>query len=450
MIRKIKWKNHNILGDLELDFTKEDGSIYNTIILAGENGTGKTTILETLANLFEHNSIESFDSISYDIENSPYEITNDIEGSPAGVYNRINKITNEKVRVNPLFSKFKSDNFENLRNLGFVYSRARSGFNTKKVTSSTTNQLDSNKHESDNSDDFTFIKQLLVDIDTQDNSKWMEITKSKSNTSFEEFKENSKLYRFEKAFNSFFENMQFYGVDNTKKQEKDIIFKKYNEDISVDNMSTGEKQIVFRSALLLKNLNSLYGGIVLIDEPELSMHPKWQKKILNYYRNLFAKDGIQDVQIIIATHSEYILQSALEDKDNSVIITLKDNEGILETKKITAPSVLPTITLAETNYIAFGIASTDYHNQLYGFLQNKTGSDTVTKCDGYILSKIDSEDSNLKKHSEYKHSSGKIIYYETLPTYIRNAIDHPGPDKKYSEEELEKSIDLLIKLCKES
>lgn len=39
MIRRIKWKNHDILGNLELDFTKPDGSIYNTIVLAGENGT---------------------------------------------------------------------------------------------------------------------------------------------------------------------------------------------------------------------------------------------------------------------------------------------------------------------------------------------------------------------------------------------------------------------------
>ena len=50
MIKKIKWHNHAILGNLELDFTKPDGTIYDTIVLAGENGTGKTTVLETLSN----------------------------------------------------------------------------------------------------------------------------------------------------------------------------------------------------------------------------------------------------------------------------------------------------------------------------------------------------------------------------------------------------------------
>ena len=49
MITKVKWNNHEILGNLELNFTKDDGSPYSTIVLAGENGTGKTTILETLS-----------------------------------------------------------------------------------------------------------------------------------------------------------------------------------------------------------------------------------------------------------------------------------------------------------------------------------------------------------------------------------------------------------------
>ena len=68
MITKIKWNNHEILGNLELDFTKADGSPYSTIILAGENGTGKTTILETLSTFLNLGSIEPFEFIEYNIE----------------------------------------------------------------------------------------------------------------------------------------------------------------------------------------------------------------------------------------------------------------------------------------------------------------------------------------------------------------------------------------------
>ena len=60
MIKKIKWNNHEVLGNLELDFTKPDGSVYNTIVLAGENGTGKTTIFDTLSTFLNLGSIEAF------------------------------------------------------------------------------------------------------------------------------------------------------------------------------------------------------------------------------------------------------------------------------------------------------------------------------------------------------------------------------------------------------
>ena len=67
-----------------------------------------------------------------------------------------------------------------------------------------------------------------------------------------------------------------------------IVFKKFDKEISIDSLSTGEKQIVFRGAYLLKNQKILNGGIVLIDEPELSMHPLWQEKILDYYRRIYS------------------------------------------------------------------------------------------------------------------------------------------------------------------
>ena len=48
MITKVKWNNHEILGNLELNFTKNDGAPYSTIVLAGENGNRYNSGIATL------------------------------------------------------------------------------------------------------------------------------------------------------------------------------------------------------------------------------------------------------------------------------------------------------------------------------------------------------------------------------------------------------------------
>ena len=452
MIRKLKWNNHDILGNLELDFSKPDNSIYNTIILAGENGTGKTTILETLSTFLNCGSIEAFEYISYSAAGVSYTITPQPDNQPnLGFHSRKNDLdgTIQTIRSNQSNNPQLIDSDPaDLRHYGFSYSKARSGFNTKKVTSTTIQQLDSDKYENDSKNDFTSIKQLIVDIDAQDNSEWMRITRTGAGTPFSTFKQTSKMYRFEKAFNAFFNTVKFTGVNNTNPEEIKLIFEKHGREIPVDSLSTGEKQIVFRGAHLLKNINSMSGGIALIDEPELSMHPKWQQKILQYYRSLFDKNGSQDAQIIIATHSEYVLRSALEDRNNVLIIVLSDDDGTIHSKNITAPTILPTITSAETNYLAFGILSVDYHIELYGYLQNKTGNRSVKSCDDYIIAQTTLFNPTLHaKVSSFTNQYGRTTNYLTLPTYIRNSIDHPDSTRNYTQEELKCSIELLIELC---
>lgn len=52
------------------------------------------------------------------------------------------------------------------------------------------------------------------------------------------------------------------------------------------------------------------------------------------------------------------------------------------------------------------------------------------------------------KPSSFTNQNGHITNYETLPTYIRNAIDHPDPiNRPYTSYELQCSINLLIEIC---
>jgi hypothetical protein len=307
-------------------------------------------------------------------------------------------------------------------------------------------QLDSDRYDDDSIDDFTSIKQLLIDIDSQDNSEWMDITRNGTGESYESFYERAKLTRFSKAFSDFFGNIKFQKVSSNDPAEKKIVFEKYGKQIDIDSLSTGEKQIVFRGTKLLQNSRNLNGGTILVDEPELSMHPKWQGRVLTFYRNLFTYSGSQSVQMIFATHSEYVVQSALDDPDNVLVVVLKNDNGVVVPTKITAPTALPSITSAEVNYNAFGVLSTDYHIQLYGYLQSKEKQKTIKDCDDYIRQSPYYNPSTHSKPSPNPRGS----QYTTLPTYIRNAIDHPGSGNSFTEAELQKSIELLIELCRKN
>ena len=178
---------------------------------------------------------------------------------------------------------------------------------------------------------------------------------------------------------------------------------------------------MFRGAFLLRNQQSIKGNTILIDEPEISLHPKWQAKIFEYYRKLFTDEkNKQNSQLFIATHSQYVLDSALAAKENTSIILMKKNANNIEMKKISAPLVLPSITSAELNYVAFGILSNDYHIELYGYLQQKVavylGKSTcsVKECDTISLSKT-----NLLKHCMEKyHLIILLLIHHYRLTYV--------------------------------
>lgn len=447
-IKKVKWRNHIILGNLEIDFfNSTTGEPYETIVFAGENGTGKTTILETISTFLNLGSFEHFDFIEYILNKNVFKAIPTSDGTTHpnffDVYDNNGAV--QKIRTD------KSNNFQgiegsaiDLRKNGCIFSKARADYKTQQIMSTTTKQLDADKYDNDKEDDFTSLKQLLVDIQNQDNSVYVELNRGlgENPKSWAEYYPSSKIFRFKNAFDNFFDKITYEKVEDIA-NEKAILFNKNGKTISIDRLSTGEKQIVFRGSFLLKNNKRLDGAAIMIDEPELSMHPKWQTNILKYYKDLFTENSQQKAQIFLATHSEYVLKEALMERTKNLVIVLNENGGSISMKKIDAPSVLPSITSAETNYLAFDVVSNDYHIELYGYLQNKESKNTVKSCDDFIQL-----NNNYNPAIHRKPSSFGATYYETLCTYIRNAIDHPDPTKNFTEEELRTSIKLLIELCR--
>lgn len=448
-IRKVKWKDHPVLGDLLLDFINTaSGQPFGTIIFAGENGTGKSTILEDLGSFLNIGSFEKFEYIEYTVNGNIYKAVPTTDGT---THPNFFDVTNSDGSTQRIRSD-KNNNRDEIKNnvldprhYGCVFSKARSDYKTKKITSTSISALDTDKYDTDIDDDFTSLKQLIVDVVNQDNADYMEINKllGASPKSWPDYYPTSKIYRFKNSFDNFFESLAYEKVID-EAGEKTIKFAKNGKSIPIDKLSTGEKQIVFRGIFLLKNSGVLENAAIMIDEPELSMHPKWQEKILQYYIGLFTTDaGAQKAQLFFATHSDHVLKHALTDQANNLAIVLERDGENIKTRKIDSPSVLPSITSAETNYLAFDLISNDYHIELYGWLQDKESRNSVKSCDEFILAQQHYSPEIHAKPSNFGRAN-----YSSLPTYIRNAIHHPDSGNTFTQAELRRSIKLLIELCK--
>ena len=92
-------------------------------------------------------------------------------------------------------------------------------------------------------------------------------------------------------------------------------------------LSSGEKQIIVILLTVLVQDNK--PAILFMDEPEISLHIDWQRKLIQYIKELNP-----NVQIILATHSPGIILEGWADKvfEVSDLITL-DRQAIPEDAK---------------------------------------------------------------------------------------------------------------------
>lgn len=97
---------------------------------------------------------------------------------------------------------------------------------------------------------------------------------------------------------------QFIHTETNKKEicidDDGIVFLKTGDgnEIGIQNMSSGEKQIVTFFAYLVFGLRTTNQSIFIVDEPELSLHLNWQRQFVD---SIMAINN--NVQLIFATHA---------------------------------------------------------------------------------------------------------------------------------------------------
>ena len=114
-------------------------------------------------------------------------------------------------------------------------------------------------------------------------------------------------------------------------KQRDFIYSKNEKAISIKNTASGIKSFGILQ-LLLENDILNQNSILIIDEPENHLHPKWQLKYAKVLVTL-AKNG---VKILIASHSPYMIEaikrySDLENLEESSNFYLAEN-SIIESR----------------------------------------------------------------------------------------------------------------------
>lgn len=111
---------------------------------------------------------------------------------------------------------------------------------------------------------------------------------------------------------------QFSNKSIEVKKGKGFIFKlKNGEILTPDKLSSGEQhEVVINYELLFKTEQN---SIILIDEPEISLHITWQEEII---KNLLRIAELSKLNIIIATHSPQIIDDRWD-----LTVDLEEGEG---------------------------------------------------------------------------------------------------------------------------
>lgn len=314
---------------------------FYTVFL-GENGSGKSRILNSLALFYSGKSKNS-------VELGPEQ------DKPS----RTIVVTHGIGDSYPLDKSF-TDNYKDL-NYIYLGNKTRNGHYSKNSLLERTLRVliecaDPNRLPDVCKSVFEFIGYLPVikaeySIDKKilsidKGSKYGEI-KKKSNLSSERFEEMMKKARSNQSdiipvTFDFEQKKIVFGKNNvlTVPQIRELLTLGYlkatsitvntkNRDVSSEAMSSGEVGILSSFLSLIATLKA--NSLVLIDEPEVSLHPGWQ---IQYYSMLkLIMNTVQGSHVMIATHSHFLV-SDLHPDDSSIIVVKADPSGDINAQAI--------------------------------------------------------------------------------------------------------------------
>lgn len=488
-IKKLIIENYKCFNNESINFNVPDGENEGSglNILIGENGNGKTAILEAINYLTQNtysseNKLQISDFHDYEKEilikgeTEVFECKSTIDFYKDWFFKSSGFEFHAKSRETKARGKLLSSSFEihNYFNILEKYTK-KDGSEGKDVDSR--DKIFSNSSIIDNE----------INIFYFDKNRTRQITTGNYKTIFEKICDDLN-WKFTKNMTDanrteiiknicgeYFKNVvevakkgvgikvaddlkKFFGKDEYKDLKIDLLdllhpfsnsffaVRKENELQQINARDLGSGVEIILTLLLLKNIAGESKGniLYLIDEPELHLHPKAQEKLIE----LLIQES-RDKQIIVSTHSPYLFKNCLSHKTRLLIFNRGENNKIeILNAKEKDWKIFPwSPSWGEINYKAYDLITEEFHNELYGYAQELSAVSKIEDFDKKLLE----FDGNIPVKSDYTHTNGNKFSC-TLCTYIRHQIHHPDnrQNKKYEDNELKQSIDILIKIIRKS
>ena len=327
-IRKLHIKNYKVFNDLELDFTDANGNTLDKIVLAGVNGCGKTTILEIIRKMYDGSLFDYFKKddkgfIEIEVELTLEEkdrgtaiLPNYIRDLDPNMFGKDLLFFNKKLFSEGNYIKMRFDSTSNAVNEAELIFVLSLGLFSK--GKSTLLYLPIKDIKNKNSKKYPYEIIHLSSLENEMKELALkgirdEIFKNRSVPPEESIEKEIK--QITKALN---------GLNLTTKlidlESEELIFQSANgQKIKFEDLSNGEQNLYFR-AIYLSKLNPK-NSIIMVDEPEDSLHPTWQQKVVQLYQNIGENN-----QVIVATHSPHIIGASKAEE----VFLLEINENQVE------------------------------------------------------------------------------------------------------------------------
>lgn len=260
---------------------------------------------------------------------------------------------------------------------------------------------------------------------------------------FKEFNNRTKAFGIEEINLAILDSIAPYESAFLS-SKKDVL------DLPIKYLGSGIEMII--SLLFLETLASMSEEklLILIDEPELHLHPRLQEQLAEYLWQISSKkDGHQ---VFVTTHSPVFFKNCVGKEGVKTFITsrVETTNKILFQPISFENGLFPwSPSWGEINYFAYKFPTIEFHDELYGFIQERTEKYTEKEIDEYLTQ------NGINKTKQWTKEVRGVVgasYNVTLPVFIRNKIHHPENKKMqavgYSNEELKESIEKLVEIAK--